>query len=154
MVGFYAIGDSSQPMRTDLDNELEGEAANSCCPADVLIHSLCILDAKWYTREEILRVLSHVDGTNLTGRDHSKMAAAQEERDHAGKGTAGSTANALAGDAVTDEEKQKNAKLREEPSELPFRVPPLTAIAGVLISEWAYRRAGPGSDISQAKGSL
>jgi hypothetical protein len=25
MVGFYATADSSQPIRTDLDNELEGE---------------------------------------------------------------------------------------------------------------------------------
>ncbi|EPT04695.1 hypothetical protein FOMPIDRAFT_1045958 [Fomitopsis schrenkii] len=116
MVGFYATGDSSAPLRTDLDNELE--------------------DAIWYTREEVLAVLNHAEGTNITRNDHRKLAAAQEE-----KGPAISTANALAGDAVTEEEKK--AKAVEGPSELAFRVPPITAIAGVLISEWAYGRAGP-----------
>lgn len=34
MVGFYATGDSSEPVRTDLDNELAGthEVANSNYP--------------------------------------------------------------------------------------------------------------------------
>ncbi|TCD65344.1 NADH pyrophosphatase [Steccherinum ochraceum] len=41
MSGFYAIADSNEPVRTDLDNELE--------------------DAKWYTRSEVLSVL---DGQN------------------------------------------------------------------------------------------
>ncbi|KAH9932439.1 NUDIX hydrolase domain-like protein [Fomitopsis serialis] len=116
MVGFYATADSSAPLRTDLDNELD--------------------DARWYTREEILAVLSHAEGTNITRSDHRKLAASQEE-----KGPATSTANALAGDAVTEEEKK--AKAAEGPSEVPFRVPPSTAIAGVLIGEWAYGRAGP-----------
>ena len=44
----------------------------------------------------------------------------------------------------TDEEEEKKAKAAlEGPPELKFRVPPVTAIAGVLISEWAYGRAGP-----------
>ena len=81
-------------------------------------------------------MLSHAEGTTITRNDHRKLAAAQEE-----KGPATSTANPLAGDAVTEEEKK--AKAAEGPSELKFRVPPVTAIAGVLISEWAYGRAGP-----------
>ncbi|KAG1753336.1 NUDIX hydrolase domain-like protein [Suillus lakei] len=43
MVGYYATADSSAPIRTDLDNELE--------------------DARWYTREEVLAVLRHSSGT-------------------------------------------------------------------------------------------
>ena len=81
-------------------------------------------------------MLNHAEGTTITRNDHRKLAAAQEE-----KGPATSTANPLAGDAVTEEEKK--AKAAEGPSELKFRVPPVTAIAGVLISEWAYGRAGP-----------
>ncbi|KZT10914.1 uncharacterized protein LAESUDRAFT_721313 [Laetiporus sulphureus 93-53] len=133
MVGFYATADSSQPLRTDLDNELD--------------------DAKWYTREEILAVLNHSQGTNITRGDHRTLAQAQEERDSS-KEAAVSTANALAGDAVTDEEKKRKAQAPEEPSELPFRLPPITAIAGVLINEWAHRRAGPGATAAQAKGLL
>lgn len=85
----------------------------------------------------MLAILSHAEGTNITRNDHRKLAAAQEE-----KGPATSTANALAGDAVTEEEKKAKAAV-EGPAELKFRVPPVTAIAGVLISEWAYGRAGP-----------
>ncbi|CCL99656.1 uncharacterized protein FIBRA_01676 [Fibroporia radiculosa] len=122
MVGFYATADSSQPLRTDLDNELD--------------------DARWCTREEILAILNHADGTNITNRDHRKLAAAQEERDHTVKKV--STANALAGDAVQSGEGDR-ATAVDPLSEVPFKIPPVTAIAGVLISEWAHRRAGPGS---------
>ncbi|THH29271.1 hypothetical protein EUX98_g4927 [Antrodiella citrinella] len=41
MSGFYAIADANEPVRTDLDNELE--------------------DAQWYTRDEVLSIL---DGKN------------------------------------------------------------------------------------------
>lgn len=134
MVGFFATADSSAPLRTDLDNELE--------------------DARWWTREEVLRVLSHAEGTNLTGRDHKKIAQAQEQRDN--EAHRPSTVNALAGDAVPKEEQLQRAKSSDVGlDELPFRVPPLTAIAGVLISEWAHRRAGPGSGVAgQSKGNL
>ncbi|KAI0948968.1 hypothetical protein AcW1_008696 [Taiwanofungus camphoratus] len=135
MVGFYATADSSQPIRTDLDNELD--------------------DARWYTREEVLAVLSHAEGTNLSGRDHRQIAAAQQGGNNmSDKAAAVSTANALAGDAVPSEEKEQSAKAAATPTEVPFRLPPLTAIAGVLVSEWAHRRAGPGSSVAQTKGNL
>jgi len=38
MVGFYARADSTQPVRTDLDNEL--------------------IDARWFTRQEVLAALN------------------------------------------------------------------------------------------------
>lgn len=136
MVGFYATGDSSAPLRTDLDNELEGETHGVALS---IANLSCVVwpDAKWYTREELLSILNHPEGTNITRNDHRKLAASQEE-----KRPLTSTANALAGDAVTEEEKKAKAVV-EGPSELKFRVPPVTAIAGVLISEWAHGRAGP-----------
>ncbi|KAI0759865.1 NUDIX hydrolase domain-like protein [Trametes elegans] len=122
MVGFYATASSAAPLRTDLDNELE--------------------DARWYTRAEIRAILAHRAGTTLSSRDHSTLAAAAEKSNPnapgasaasptacsgAGTGT-GAGAGASAAAAVTDEP--------------PFKLPPVTAIAGVLISEWAHGRAG------------
>ncbi|KAH9892734.1 NUDIX hydrolase domain-like protein [Cubamyces lactineus] len=126
MVGFYAIANSSQPLRTDLDNELE--------------------DARWYTRQEILQVLAHRDGTTLTRRDQRELAAAAEKsnpnQQQQQQPTPSSTANALAGDAVKAGEKEAANAVQEPPSAPPFKMPPLTAIAGVLIAEWAHGRAG------------
>ncbi|EMD33692.1 hypothetical protein CERSUDRAFT_159950 [Gelatoporia subvermispora B] len=128
MVGFYATADASQPIRVDLDNELE--------------------DARWYTRDEILTVLNHAAGATLTDRDHKKMAEVQEAGGTAPKSA--STAKLLAGDST-----KSTDKLEEGPQEVPFRVPPLTAIAGVLISQWAHRQEGPGSGAAQVqKGNL
>lgn len=62
MVGYYATADSSAPIRTDLDNELE--------------------DARWYTREEILAVLRHSSGTHFSRRDHQKLAEIQDGPDN------------------------------------------------------------------------
>ncbi|KIK55653.1 hypothetical protein GYMLUDRAFT_76404 [Collybiopsis luxurians FD-317 M1] len=80
MVGFYARADSTQPVRTDLDNELA--------------------DARWFTREELLTVLNHATGSRI---DLTKLDQAQTKKE---------------GDP-------------------PFRVPPTTAVAGVLIRDWA-----------------
>ncbi|KAI6121882.1 NUDIX hydrolase domain-like protein [Pisolithus sp. B1] len=77
MLGFSATADSSAPIRTDLDNELE--------------------DARWYTREEVLAVLAHQAGNQP---------------------------------ATNSDESVKEA----EPL---FKMPPPTAIAGVLIKQWA-----------------
>ena len=100
MVGFYATASESQQIRTDLDNELAGKRnrlLHFC-----RVHFLTPLsDARWFTREEILKVLDHPQGTDLSP-----------------------TAPPQPGE--------------QDP---PFRVPPKTAIAGVLISDWAYGKA-------------
>ncbi|KAF9012575.1 NUDIX hydrolase domain-like protein [Cyathus striatus] len=62
MVGFYARADSSQPIRTDLDNEL--------------------VDARWFTRDEVLSVLAHAAGTKFTKRDHKIITENIEGRDN------------------------------------------------------------------------
>ncbi|GAB1518902.1 NADH pyrophosphatase [Rhizoctonia solani] len=98
MIGCYASADSSQTIRTDLDNELE--------------------DAKWFTREEVLAVLAHPDGTNIRRREYKNFDEAQ---DHSAK-------SATAAGSIDPQ------PLNDQP---PFRVPPRSAIAGVLISQWA-----------------
>lgn len=101
MVGFYAIADDTKPTRTDLDNELEGiEDLHLSCLYSY--KRICVLlDARWYTRDEILEVLGHSTGTTLNPLKPADTATAQEP---------------------------------------PFRLPPRTAIAGVLINDWAHRK--------------
>lgn len=53
MVGFVANADPNERIRTDLDNELA--------------------DARWYTREEVLTVLNHADGTNISRREYKRI---------------------------------------------------------------------------------
>ncbi|KDQ08471.1 hypothetical protein BOTBODRAFT_37911 [Botryobasidium botryosum FD-172 SS1] len=74
MTGFFASADSTKPINLNLDHELE--------------------DAKWFTREEVLKVLAHPNGVGFA---------------------------------------PLNPKL-EYPT---FRIPPQSAIAGVMISQWA-----------------
>ncbi|KAJ7655389.1 NUDIX hydrolase domain-like protein [Mycena rosella] len=97
MIGFYARADSSQPIRLDLDNEL--------------------MDARWYTRAEVLEVLNHTLGTKILASDQKKFAEVEN------------------GKTSADAEKPAEPVVVDEP---PFRVPPTTAIAGVLIREWAH----------------
>lgn len=104
MVGFYARADSTKPIRTDLDNEL--------------------VDARWYTRQEVLHVLNHPEGTRFTRTDVKKMAEITEGRqDDSQPSPAASEATRREGDP-------------------PFRLPPTTAIAGVLIRDWADGKIG------------
>ncbi|KAI0066000.1 hypothetical protein BV25DRAFT_1797206 [Artomyces pyxidatus] len=129
MVGFYATGDPSEPIRLDLDKELE--------------------DARWYTRDEVIRVLEHANGVNFTRRDYKTMNDAVDERPNVI--TAKQPADPLGGDAAVAASQAKEGAVlagkvdSEAPAgaadEPPFRVPPRTAIAGVLISEWAYGKA-------------
>jgi len=100
MVGFYATASESQKLRVDLDNELTGKWNR---PSHFRYAHLLISlpsDARWFTREEILTVLNHPQGTNFSPIDTSQPG-------------------------------------EHDP---PFRVPPKTAIAGVLILDWANGR--------------
>lgn len=85
------------------------------------------LDAQWYTREQVLSVLRHPIGGNFGKAEYKKMAESTEERDN--------TKPQL--DPSLD---TKGAKAMDPPSgmtdEPPFRLPPVTAIAGVLIRDW------------------
>lgn len=95
-----------------------------------------IIDARWFTREEVLAVLEHKDGTNFTKSDYKRMASIDERVN-----VKASVGDALGGDAaVQDGDRQiRNATLVGDGNDEPaFRVPPRTAIGGVLISDWAF----------------
>jgi len=120
MVGFYAIGDPLESIRIDLDKELE--------------------DARWYTRDEVLAVLQHEKGTDFTRSDYKKMAIIDE-----GVKVTASVDDPLGGDAAVRDGQTRDTpvhvQVTHDDTEPPFRVPPRTAIAGVLISDWAFGRA-------------
>jgi NAD+ diphosphatase len=121
MVGFYATGDPSELIRTDLDNELE--------------------DARWYTREEILAVLLHKEGTNFSRSDYKQLTKEIDERVNVKL----SGSDPLSGDAAAHDRNSQpqdaSTSVASGVNEPPFRVPPRTAIAGVLISDWALGNA-------------
>lgn len=124
MVGFYAIADPSVPTRTDLDNELEGESV-LISSGDTIHHYVPSADAQWFTREEIIAILTNPEGTNINARGPEKPF-----------------------------EKKVGSNATEQTSdEPPFRVPPVTAVAGLLISDWAYRKVYVGNS-EQKKGNL
>jgi len=145
MVGFYATGDSSQPIRTDLDNELE--------------------DAGWYTRAEVLAVLAHPQGTNISGRDHKQIGSLIDNRIN-NQSTPGSGGTALAhsdpnvkdNEGTSEAMQAEKQPVHKELDAPMFRVPPLTAIAGVLIRDWAEGRisnvVGGTGPIDIQKGNL
>ncbi|KAL5523499.1 hypothetical protein ACEPAG_7672 [Sanghuangporus baumii] len=118
MVGFYAFADSSKPVRVDLDNELA--------------------DARWYTREEVLNVLSHTKGSIITRQENKIFDNHDNDK------------KPLNADTNTTSQ-----TVEPEPEKMPaFRVPPETAIAGILIRDWANGKIGAGGWNALKKGNL
>jgi len=122
MVGFYATADSSKPIRTDLDNELE--------------------DVQWYTREEILAVLRHPSGTTFGGREYRTINDIRTgpDMDRSQEGTttlAHSIPSVAAKEMLTATASKVGTRTKLNEEELPFKVPSITAIAGILIQHWA-----------------
>ncbi|KAK7036448.1 NADH pyrophosphatase [Paramarasmius palmivorus] len=121
MLGWYARGDSNEEIRLDLDNELEGKQHLSTRDAVSLRD---ILDARWFTRNEVLSILGHETGTKMDSKTFSEK---MEEEGQA----------------------SKEATSAKSPKEPDFRVPPDSAMAGVLIRDWAEGRIKFDSEDSQ-----
>ncbi|KAJ7106942.1 hypothetical protein C8R44DRAFT_744818 [Mycena epipterygia] len=85
---------------------------NSCRIKSVLIP---IITLRSPGRAEVLEVLNHKLGTNIVAADQKKFA-------EAANGTTSKEIN----------------QADPEVDEPPFRIPPTSVIAGVLIREWAY----------------
>ena len=69
-------------------------------------------------------MLAHPHGTRMGNRDPRKPDSE-------------TTAGSLAGDA---QKSGDAATAHPDADEPPFRLPPISAIAGVLISDWAHRK--------------
>ena len=98
------------------------------------------LDARWYTREEVLTVLQHKEGTNFSRSDYKHFTKEIDEKVNVKSG-----GDPLSGDAAANDliNQPRDASASDVPhvNEPPFRVPPRSAIAGVLISDWALGNA-------------
>lgn len=68
MIGCRATADSSQPARTDIDDELAGTFSPPTFTSRLLTGAAWI-EARWFTRAEVLEVLQHPRGTNAKGRE-------------------------------------------------------------------------------------
>ncbi|KAF8161350.1 NUDIX hydrolase domain-like protein [Crassisporium funariophilum] len=128
MVGFFARADSSKPIRVDLDNELA--------------------DARWFTRDEVRAVLEHKAGTRFERADYKKMTENTEGRSNTGQKL--EPAESQVAQAAT-QTKDVDVKSDDEP---PFRLPPMSAIAGVLIRDWVDGKIGYPKEDTIQKGNL
>ena len=106
-----------------------------------------LTDARWFTREELLAVLSHPDGTNLRKRDYAKLdeitsgsAPKQQQQQQQRPAGIESASDPDASQAAAGS-KMEPRKERKDVEEPPFKIPPRDAIAGILISDWAYGRS-------------
>lgn len=79
-----------------------------------------LVDARWYTRAEIRTVLRHPSGGKFGKAEYKKMAESVEDR--------------------TAETKMVQIEFKND--DPPFRLPPVTAIAGVLIRDWVEGKIG------------
>jgi NAD+ diphosphatase len=115
MVGCYGqVTHDDQPIDLTLDNELE--------------------HARWFTRSEVQAVLGHPEGTNIRRDEHKKFEATQAE-EKGGEEVSGALAPSEG--AVAGTEAGVTDGVKREVTEIRFRVPPTTAIAGQLIKLWA-----------------
>ena len=111
MVGIFVRAiDSSEPIRLDLDNELE--------------------DAQWFSKADLARLVATPKGSELSKADLKLLdkdapAAQQAKKDGDDK----ATSDALApSDGKVKDAGEKVKGLT--------RVPPATAIAGMLVRTW------------------
>ena len=158
MVGFYARADASQPIRIDLDNELEGKVFHFPPTCTHLPHILPhTADARWFTRSEILPILGH----NFAAPDYKKMTERTEGRDNLNHNPSQGAENGTGALAHSDPSVPAKARAVNEPvamsqpvDEPPFRLPPVNAIAGLLIRAWADGKIGFEGGAVLKKGNL
>lgn len=109
MIGCYGLATSdSQDIHLDLDNELE--------------------DARWFPRDEVIGMLS--SGANKISKDEHKKFEPPANASVAGV----QEGAALAPAEGKFEDKAVPAEHKEQ---VRYRVPPRTAIAGMLVERWA-----------------
>jgi len=142
MVGFYARADSSKPIRIDLDNELVGQYYGSQPRKIGAVAENLSLDAQWFTRQEILAILNHKSDTIFSKTDYKELAGNTEGRSNTEKSTLDPTPQASAPTDTARTPQPRPAERRPSWNELPFRLPPVSTIAGVLIRDWAETKIG------------
>ena len=149
MVGFYARADSTKPIRTDLDNELAGKYST------VSIYTSSILkkyvDARWFTRDEVRSVLEHRAGSRFDKSDYKKLNEILEGRSNLEQNA---KVDDLTMQVLTPAEPKTTPKHPSYGDEPPFRLPAVSAVAGVLIRDWVDGKIGFSQGSAIQKGNL
>ena len=138
MVGFYARADSTKPIRTDLDNELAGKYGTVSIYSSILKNMY--IDAKWFTRDEVRSVLEHNSGTRFDKSDYKKMNEMTEGLSNLEQNAKLEVDPAI--QVLTPSESKSTPKLPSYGDKPPFKVPSVSAIAGVLIRDWVDGKIG------------
>jgi NAD+ diphosphatase len=110
-------------------------------------------DARWFTREEILAILNHKSGTRFGKADYKKMTEITEGRSDAEQKLILETLTPADTTATTTPQ-PKFAERRPSWDDLPFRLPPTSAIAGVLIRDWAEKKINIPFEDTIVRGNL
>jgi hypothetical protein len=93
------------------------------------------VDAKWFTRDEVRSVLDHKAGTRFDKSDYKKMNEMTEGRSNFEQ-------NAKVDLAIQPTESKNTPKHSSYSDEPPFKLPNVSAIAGVLIRDWVDGKIG------------
>jgi NAD+ diphosphatase len=112
-------------------------------------------DARWFTRDEILAILNHKSGTRFSKADYKKMAEITEGSSNAEKKpvSESGTQSLTPADATTTAQ-PRLVERRPSSDDLPFRFPPTSAIAGVLIQDWAEKKISIPFEDTIVRGNL
>ena len=96
------------------------------------------VDARWFTRDEVRSVLEHRKGTRLDKSDYKKLNEMLEGRSNLEQ-------NAKVDSAIqvlTPAESKSTSKQPSYGDEPPFKLPAVSALAGVLIRDWVDGKIG------------
>lgn len=124
MVGCYGRAEDGQTIRLDLDNELEGTPFSYRRRSRA--HSS---DAQWFSRTDLARLIKTPGGTGYSDQEVKQLE--KNATSHSHEQSEAETANALA-----PSERKEGEENKGDGKGL-TRVPPETAIAGMLIRQWA-----------------
>ena len=109
-------------------------------------------DARWFTREEVRAVLNHSSGTHFKKSDYKRMNDILEGKPTDDKKNIEAAAQTLSPQVANQTRSVTSTTV--EGGGPPFRLPPLSAIAGVLIRDWVDGRIGFSSSGAHIKQNL
>lgn len=98
---------------------------------EIVEQTFARIDARWFSKDDVRAVIDHKAGTQFRKADYKRMNDIVE------------------GNVSEDKEKPGRGSPVDD---LPFRLPPMTAIAGVLLRDWVDGKLGFGEPL--IKGNL
>ena len=121
-------------------------------PPGVFLIVFILPDARWFSRDEVRAVLDHKAGTKFNRADYKRLNEITDGRSN----TEEKAPLALAPAEATSQPPQPEPPAAlSDSDEPPFRLPPVTAIAGVLIRDWVDGKIGfPPEENALQKGNL